>query len=62
MSAVGDWNSLESVHWGFGIGILGDLELDWMCYLGVGFSGTLEAIVLEFQFGTNCILRKRIPI
>ena len=28
--------TLESVHLGFGIGLLGDLERDWLCTLGVG--------------------------
>ena len=27
----------------------------------LGFSSTLEASVLQFQFGTSCILGKRIP-
>ena len=61
-STVGDWNS--------GKVYTGALVLDywatwnWIgCVLWeLGFGSTPEAIVLQFQFGTNGILGKRIPI
>ena len=39
--------TLESVHWGFAIGLLGDLEQDWLCTLRVG---------LQQHSGGNCAL------
>ena len=39
--------TLERVHWGFGIGLLGDMELDCLCTLRVG---------LQQHSGGNCAL------